>query len=66
MFVDIRKRFTCKCLYAVKRLSAVIRKPGKTGEISAQANKLLIFLRPKNTEGVIAVIYHHFYASRVK
>ncbi len=35
VLVNISERFTCECLYASKRISAVIRKPGETREIRA-------------------------------
>lgn len=65
VIVNIRERFAYKRFYASKSISAVIRKPGKTWEVGAYAYKLLVFFKPKNTEGVVAMIYHHFYANRV-
>ena len=66
MFIKLVEGFLHKSLYTDKCLKAVISQPRKARELRAQTDEFLIFLRPKNTEGVIAVIYHHFYASRVK
>lgn len=35
LLVNISERFASQGLYASKRISAVIREPGKTGEIRA-------------------------------